>query len=52
MTQLYSTAYDNNSFGVPNIQVVYWLRTIVLSYAGQNRLNSVVLGPKHCLLLV
>ena len=29
MTQLYSTAYDNNSFCVPNIQVVYWLRTVV-----------------------
>ena len=49
ITQLYSTAYDNNSFRVPNIQVVYWLRTVVLSYAGQ---NSVVLGPKHCLLQV
>ena len=42
--QLYSTAYNNNSFHVPDVRVVSCVRIIVLSYAGN---NPVVPGPKH-----
>ena len=45
--QLYSTAYNNNSFHVPDVWVVSCVRIIVLSYAGN---NLVVRGPKHRLL--
>ena len=44
--QLYSTVY-NNSFHVGKVWVVFCLRTIVMSYAGN---NPVVRGPRHRLL--
>ena len=40
--QLYSTAYNNNSFHIPDVRVVSCVRIIVLSYAGN---NPVVRGP-------
>ena len=42
--QLYSTAYNNNSFHVPDVRVVFCLRIVILSYAGN---NLVMRGPKH-----
>ena len=43
--QLHSTTY--NSFHIPDIRVVFCVRIIVLSYAGN---NPVLRGPKHRLL--
>ena len=34
--QLYSTAYNNNSFHIPDVRVVLCMRIIIPSYAGNN----------------
>ena len=42
MTQLYSTAYDNNSFGVPNIQTRL-IHCLLVAYH-----RTVVCRPELC----
>ena len=49
-TQLYSTAYNSNSFHVPDVRIVFCVRIIILSYMTYAGNNAVVLGPKHRLL--